>query len=233
MESYSRQISSVRILVGNANKDIYKPASTRETILLARRYGIPTSAKPESSRSLIIRGVLPIYLDLCAEMGIKEILFKKDSLQSDVSPRELVALADDRDLDIQYEIEDLTFFNQPTSSRAAMKVIDNAMEWLDSGAVRLVSGVTKRSPNEDEETQNVVNITYGDLLASAFGLHTVMFKAPTEVEQQALLNYFGAETHLCDVPFNEVGRVEEFRENVSASIEFKDTSKVHRPAPVN
>jgi (2R)-phospho-3-sulfolactate synthase (ComA) len=223
LDHYSRRISTIRVLIGN--KERYKIGSTRETILLANHYGIPTSAEPEPSRTVIIRGILPIYLDLCAETGVKGILFRKDTLQSDVSAREVVALADARDLNIQYEIEDLSFFNQPTSSQAAMRLIDNAMEWLDSGAVNLVAGVTRQvAYNAAHINNSVANITYADLLATAFGLHTVMFKAPTENEQQALLTYFGGETHICDVPFTEVARVEKLRETISSTNEFSDTS---------
>ena len=209
LEQYHNRISTIRVLIGKSEH--YGAETTRQSILLARRFNIPTSTRVESSNLVVTRGILPIYLDLCAEVGVDRIQFRKESLQPELKAKEVLAFADERNLDVQFEVESLPLNNEG-DNLAAKKMTDNAMEWLDSGAVNLVADVGERHNSGNGDSMNeIVNITIAEILASTFGLHTVMFKAPTESQQRKLFEHFGEETHICDIHLSDLPRVEKLR----------------------
>lgn len=216
LDQYRHSISAVRVLLGR--REHYGRGSSRQAIMLACRHGIPALTRVEPSMGVMTRGALPLYLDLCAGAGVNRVQFREGTLQHDIRPREAVALANERNLEVQFEIDDY----HPGSARefrSLVNLVDIANAWLDSGAVNLVGDVTTRvrydgiDPNGD-----VVNMLYAELLVGAFGVHTIMLKAPTPSVQLALLNCVGEEAHLCEVPFTEVARLEALRSDVSRSV---------------
>ena len=227
LEQYSHRISAIRVLIGH--NEHYKIGTTSQTILAARNYSVPTLTRVESSKLVITRGILPIYLDLCGETGVERIQFRKTSLQPEINPREVVALADDRNLDVQFEIDEAPS-QVSAASHATKRIIDNAMHWLDAGVVNLVASVTRQTIDTTGRLSgDILNMEFAEQLAGTLGLHAVMFKAPTNFEQHALLDFFGDETHLCEVPFRHVSRVERMRSSWSTTISFSAGRNISRP----
>lgn len=217
LNQFSQRISSIRISLeshGEAGQDM-----TRAMVLVARRTGISIVVRAEPSMVVIPRKMLAFYFDLCEERGADRIQFRHGGLPQDVRPRELVALAEARSMEIQYELE------RPVPAHSApmrptQEFIDKVMAWLDAGAVNLI--FNPRSVNEFGSTTEVVETIdkmFASDLAAAFGLHTVMFKAPTERVQRALLSHFAADVQLCDVSFSEVRIVERLRTELSHALE--------------
>jgi len=226
LEKYFNRISTIRVLIGRM--EYYGAGTTRQTILLARRFNIPTSTRVESSNLVITRGILPIYLDLCAEVGVNRIQFRKETLLADIKPREVLAFADERNMDVQFEIENLSSKNG--NNEAVKAITDNAMEWLDSGAMNLVADVTGRpNHNKSHVSDEIVDLTDAELLASTFGLHTVMFRAQRANEQQILFSYFGEETHICDISLVDLPQVERLRYNYSSFTSFTEKPRLAFP----
>ncbi len=215
LEQFSQRISAIRVLIGHNEHTTV--GTTRQCIQLAHRFNVPTVTRVESPRVVINRGVLPIYLDLCGETGVSRIQFRKTSLQHGINPREVVALADDRNLDIQFEITEWSATRGPESEQAE---INEGIEWLEAGALNLVASVTRQSVVNENGRQSQMNMQFAERLARTFGLHAVMFTAATESEQTPLLKAFGEETHICDVPFADVVRVEKMRSEVSLVTSF-------------
>ncbi len=217
LENYFNRISAIRVLIGR--NEHHRTLSPRQAILAARRYGIPTITRVESSSLKLTKDLLAIYLDLCAETGVKGIQFRSESLHPDVRPREVVSLANSRELDVQFEIEDARFI--PSMASEAMDVlIGNATEWLDAGAINLAADMTMVRP----DLQIDLNIDLAEYLAGAFGLRTIIFKASFESVHQELFATFGDEVHIGEVPFDRVAAVESMRMNAVTTFAFPSDS---------
>ncbi len=216
LDCYSHHVSAIRVQVGY-------DYSAKETIMLAHRYNIPTSTRIRTGNTVTVRGVLPVYFDLCAGASVSRIQCRMENLQAGTRPREVIVLADDRNLDVQFEFDNRGRYDA-NGWKSRDKLLDTAKEWLDSGAVNLVAGIME--PRKAAGSF-ILNLEFAEQLASLFGLHAVMFKAPNERAQDTLLAYFGEETHLCDVSLSNVARVEKQRDIEVAS--FTSSRRVDRP----
>ncbi len=220
LEQHHPRISSIRLMLNQRAPQLRE--ATRLAVLFARRYGITTLARMESLMAMIPRGVLPVYMDLCAESGVDKIQLKRGNLGADVVPRELVVLADNRNLDVQFETEGLSPESR-AAGRSVQDLLDEAVTWLDAGAVGLAVDAEIRdngSPASLPE-EGAIDTSYAELMARTFGLHSVMFRAPTEKAQQTLLSCLGEETLVCDVPIARVDGVEQLRRSVSRLLQKK------------
>jgi phosphosulfolactate synthase len=177
-------------------------SATRRKIALARRYGVPTVT--------VAQGQLPAYLDLCADVGVDRIECGQGFTEIDLKPKEIVAAARCRGLDVQMELgkkHDGGFNDQTLAAW-----IDNGLEWLDAGAVQLVVEARESAQGVGLfDHDGNLNCAYADHFVSVFGFETVMFEAPNKSSQFALLNHFGREVHLCNVRLEELLRVEIYR----------------------
>src|SRR5262245_59841534 len=184
--------------------------ATRRKIALARRYGVPTVTGGGPFEIAMAQGELPAYLDLCAAMGVTRIECGQGFTDIDLRPREIVAAAERRGLEVQMELgkKHDGGFNE----RTLTAWIDTGTEWLDAGAVQLVV-----EPRESAkgvglfDHDGTLNTAYADRFVRVFGFETVMFEAPNKPSQFALLNHFGREVHLCNVRLEELLRVEIYR----------------------
>ncbi len=202
LDRYSDHVSSIRVHMGGDNGK----GKARQTILSARQYGVPALTGLEASMSVIPAGIIPLYLDLCAEAGINRIQVREGTLHPDLKPREFVARADDRNLDVIYELG-RSLGEVPSSARGSDARVEKAGRWLDVGAVNLVADAMAGGAYQDD----LLDGAFAELLVGTFGVHTVMFKAPTERVQRALLSRFGMEVHLCDVSCQQLAMVENYR----------------------
>src|SRR6185436_6120037 len=105
---------------------------TRRKIALARKYGVPTVTGGGPFEIAVALGELPAYLDLCADVGVTRIECGQGFTESDLNPREIVAAAQSRGLEVQMELgkkHDGGF-----DGRTLSVWIDQGQEWLDAGA---------------------------------------------------------------------------------------------------
>jgi phosphosulfolactate synthase len=185
-------------------------SATRTKIALARAHGVPTVTGGGPFEIAVAQGELPAYLDLCADVGVTRIECGQGFTDSDLNPREIVAAAQSRGLDVQMELgkkHDGGFSDGTLSAW-----IDQGKQWLDAGAVQLVVEARESAQGVGLFDQDGhLNTAYADRFVAAFGFDTVVFEAPNKPSQFALLNHFGRDVHLCNVRLEELLRVEIYR----------------------
>jgi phosphosulfolactate synthase len=185
-------------------------SATRTKIALARAHGVPTVTGGGPFEIAVAQGELPAYLDLCADVGVTRIECGQGFTESDLDPREIVAAAQSRGLDVQMELgkkHDGGF-----SDRTLAAWIDQGKQWLDAGAVQLVVEARESAQGVGLfDLDGQLNTGYADRFVDAFGFDTVVFEAPNKPSQFALLNHFGRDVHLCNVRLEELLRVEIYR----------------------
>ena len=215
------KISMACWMVANEN-------ATRRKIALAHRYGVPTVTGGGPFEIAVAQGELPAYLDLCADVGVTRIECGQGFTDSDLKPKEIVAAARRRGLEVQMELgkKHDGGFNE----RTLMAWINNGQEWLDAGAVQLVVEARESAKGVGlfDEHGNL-NTTYADKFVRAFGFETVMFEAPNKPSQFALLNHFGREVHLCNVRLEELLRVEIYRRGLHSDAFEHENLRPCRP----
>jgi phosphosulfolactate synthase len=185
-------------------------SATRMKIALARAHGVPTVTGGGPFEIAVAQGELPAYLDLCADVGVTRIECGQGFTDSHLNPREIVAAARSRGLDVQMELgkkHDGGFSDGTLSAW-----IDQGKQWLDAGAVQLVVEARESAQGVGLFDQNGhLNTAYAERFVQAFAFDTVMFEAPNKPSQFALLNHFGRDVHLCNVRLEELLRVEIYR----------------------
>jgi phosphosulfolactate synthase len=184
--------------------------ATRTKIALARAYGVPIVTGGGPFEIAVVQGELAAYLDLCADVGVTRIECGQGFTDSNLNPREIVAAAKSRGLDVQMELgkKHGGVFNDRTLSAW----IDQGQEWLDAGAVQLVVEARESAKGVGLFDQDGrLNAAYADKFVYVFGFDTVVFEAPNKPSQFALLNHFGRDVHLCNVRLEELLRVEIYR----------------------
>ena len=185
-------------------------SATRTKIALARAHGVPTVTGGGPFEIAVAQGELPAYLDLCADVGVTRIECGQGFTDSDLNPREIVAAAQSRGLDVQMELgkKHDGGFSEGTLSAW----IEQGKHWLDAGAVQLVVEARESAQGVGLFDQDGhLNTAFADRFVQAFGFDTVMFEAPNKPSQFALLNHFGRDVHLCNVRLEELLRVEIYR----------------------
>jgi len=161
----------------------------------------------------VAQGGLPAYLDLCADMGVTRIECGEGFTEMPLEPRQVIAMAAERDLDVQFELGKK--HEGPFSIQGVEALILQGRRWLDAGAVQLVVEARESARGVGLfDGAGVFNPAYADRFAEAFGFGTVMFEAPNKPSQFALLDHFGPEVHLCNVRLEEVLRVEIYRRGI-------------------
>lgn len=184
--------------------------STRKKVDAARRHGVPTCTGGGPFEVAASFGKLAEYLDLCADIGMTRIEAGEGFTDLSMNPEEVVRMADDRGLEVQFEVgkkHDGTF-----TSDIIGELINQGKRWLDAGAKQIV--VEARESAQDIGvfgTKGEFDPKAADRFAKAFGLEVAIFEAPNKPSQFALLNHFGPEVHLSNVRIEELLRVEIYR----------------------
>jgi phosphosulfolactate synthase len=183
---------------------------TRMKVALAREHGVPTVTGGGPFEIAVAQGELPAYLDLCADVGVTRIECGQGFTERRLDPRQIVAAAQSRGLDVQMELgkkHDGGF-----TERTLSAWIDQGREWLDAGAVQLVVEARESARGVGLFDQDGrLNAAYADRFVDAFGFDAVVFEAPTKASQFSLLSHFGRDVHLCNVRLEELLRVEIYR----------------------
>ena len=189
---------------------VAKEEASRRKIAAARQYGVPTVTGGGPFEIAVAQGELPAYLDLCADMGVTRIECGEGFTEMNLRPREVVQMAAQRGLDVQFELgkKHTGAFTGETIGL----LIDQGTRWLDAGALQLVVEARESACGVGLFDNNgKFNPDYADRFARSFSFDTLMFEAPTKPSQFALLSHFGREVHLCNVRLEEVLRVEIYR----------------------
>jgi phosphosulfolactate synthase len=184
--------------------------STRKKVDAARRLGVAVGTGGGPFEVAAFFGKLPEYFDLCADIGADRIEAGQGFIPNELNPREIVALASQRGLDVQFEIGDK--HGGAFTQEVAQELIDLGRRWLDAGAKQIV--VEARENAQDVGLFNgggQFDARLADAFAGAFGMEVAVFEAPNKASQFALLNHFGPEVHLSNVRLEELLRVEIYR----------------------
>lgn len=208
LEQSSHLISALKISM--ACWQVANERSTRQKVAAARKLNIPVCTGGGPFEIAVSFGKLPEFLDLCADIGVTSIEAGEGFTDMDMKPEEVIGLATERGLDVQFEVgkkHEGTF-----TSDVVGELIDQGKKWLDAGAKQIVV--------EARESAENVGIFGGkgefepvsaDRFADALGLQVAVFEAPNKASQFALLNHFGPEVHLSNVRIEELLRVEIYR----------------------
>jgi len=184
--------------------------STRRKVASARRLNIPVCTGGGPFEVAATFGMLPEYLDLCADIGMTRIEAGEGFTDLKVKPQEVIGIASERGLEVQFEVgkkHSGTFTTDMVG-----ELIDQGKRWLDAGAKQIV--VEARESAEDVGLfgeKGRFDAKAADRFAQAFGLDVAVFEAPNKQSQFALLNHFGPYVHLSNVRLEELLRVEIYR----------------------
>ena len=208
LEQSSHLISLLKIsmatwLVANEN-------ATRRKLASASRCGVPTTTGGGPFEVAVAQGRLPEYLDLCADVGVTRIECGEGFTKLDLRPSEVVAQAQERGLEVQFELGKK--HEGAMTSDVVEALIEQGRAWLDAGVRQLVVEARESAQGVGLfDDAGDLNRAFADRFADEFGLETVMFEAPNKPSQFALLDHFGREVHLCNVRLEELLRVEIYR----------------------
>jgi phosphosulfolactate synthase len=200
---------------------IANESASRRKIASAQRYGVPTVTGGGPFEIAVAQHQLPSYLDLCADLRVTRIEAGEGFSVLTIPPREVVAMAVERGLEVQFEL------GKKHGGAFSEKVVDNLIDqgkrWLDAGAVQLVVEARESARGVGLfDAEGGFNHDFADRFATAFGFETVMFEAPNKPSQFALLDHFGPEVHLCNVRLEELLRVEIYRRGLHSDAFAKD-----------
>ncbi len=208
LEQSAHLISTLKISM--ACWQIANEGATRRKVDAARRLGVPVCTGGGPFEVAATFGKLNEYLDLCADIRMTRIEAGEGFTELRFSPQEVVKMADERGLEVQFEVgkkHEGTF-----TADVIGELIDQGKKWLDAGAKQIV--VEARESAQDIGvfgTKGEFDPKAADRFAKAFGLDVAIFEAPNKPSQFALLNHFGPEVHLSNVRIEELLRVEIYR----------------------
>jgi phosphosulfolactate synthase len=206
---------------------VAQESATRRKMEAARRCGVPVVTGGGPFEIAVAQGELQAFLDLCADIGASRIECGEGFTEMPLDPRQIIAMAAERSLDVQFELGKK--HEGAFSAQVVEALILQGQRWLDAGAVQLVVEARESARGVGLfDGQGTFNPAYADLFAEAFGLRAVMFEAPNKPSQFALLDHFGSEVHLCNVRLEEVLRVEIYRRGIHSDAFANERLKPRR-----
>jgi phosphosulfolactate synthase len=189
---------------------VAEQSATEDKIAAAKANGVPVTTGGGPFEVAVGQGALPEYLDLCSAMGLDRIECGEGFTDLAKAPEELVAMAGERGLEVQFELgkkHDGAF-----GADALPALLRQGADWLEAGAVELVIEARESARGVglfDEQGQ--LNQSFARAFADSFGLDKVTFEAPDKASQFALLDLFGPHVRLGNVRLEELLRVEIYR----------------------
>ncbi|GAC1587918.1 MAG: phosphosulfolactate synthase [Acidimicrobiales bacterium] len=183
---------------------------TRAKTAAARRHGIPVLSGGGPFEISAEKGQLPEFFDLCADFGFDRVEAGEGFTQLAIKPAEVVRLASDRGLEVQYELGAKQ--GGPFTTESVESIIGTGHRWLQAGARQLVVEARESARGVGLfDAMGRLNVAFAERLVAAFGFATVVFEAPTKSSQFALLSSLGPQVILTNVRLEEVLRVEIYR----------------------
>jgi len=208
LEQSSHLISTLKISM--ACWLVAKESATRAKVRAARKLKVLVCTGGGPFEIAVAFGKLPEYLDLCADIGVTHIEAGAGFTDMRLKPRDVVRLAAERGLGLQFEIGEKhggTF-----TSDVVAQLVDFGREWLDAGALKIVVEGRESAQGVglfDEKGR--LQPRFAEAFVKAFGMERAVFEAPNKPSQFALLNHFGPEVQLSNVRIEELLRVEIYR----------------------
>jgi phosphosulfolactate synthase len=185
-------------------------AATRKKVAAARAAGVRVGAGGGPYEIAVAQRRLPAYLDLCADVGFDTIECGSGFTDPAITPRQVVAIAADRGLEVEYELGKKHAGAFAPDELPAL--LAEGHSWIGAGARRLV--IEARESAEGVglfDRHGAMNARLAEQIVAAFGLDAVVFEAPSKSSQFAMLDHFGPEVQLGNVPLSELLRVEIYR----------------------
>jgi phosphosulfolactate synthase len=208
LEQSSHLISVLKISM--ACWQVANESSTRRKVQAARRLNVPVCTGGGPFEVAATFGMLPEFLDLCADIGVTRIEAGEGFTDQTLDPREIIRLAEDRGLDVQFEVGKKhggTF-----TSDIVGELIDQGKSWLDAGAKKIVVEGRESALNVGLfDMQGRLNAEFAERFVSAYGIDQAIFEAPNKPSQFALLDHFGPLVQLSNIRIEELLRVEIYR----------------------
>ena len=208
LEQSKHLISSLKISM--ACWQVANETATRRKVTAARRLNIPVCTGGGPFEVGVYFGKLAHYLDLCADIGVTSIEAGAGFIENVLDPTEVIQLASDRGLTVQFEIGDKhggTF-----TEDVVQELVDQGKRWLDAGAKKIV--VEGRESAQDVglfDGKGKLNASFAERFVEAYGMERTIFESPNKPSQFALLNHFGPLVQLSNVRLEELLRVEIYR----------------------
>jgi phosphosulfolactate synthase len=201
---------------------------TRRKIAAAQARRVTTVTGGGPFEIALAQGQLDAYLDLCADVGVTRIECGEGFTTLTRTPREIVAMAEEHGLGVQYEMgkkHEGAFTEDSLDAGLA-----RAHEWLDAGALEVVIEAREVARgvgmfNDDGE----LNGGFADRIAREFGFEVATFEAPNKPSQFALVDHFGPMVRLSNVRLEEVLRVEIYRRGLHSDAFLRPN--LRPPAP--
>ena len=185
-------------------------AATRRKVAAAHAAGVRVNTGGGPYEVAVAQRRLGAYLDLCADVGFDAIECGAGFTDPDISPREIVAMASERGLMVEYELGKKQ--TGPFDAGEVSTLVVEGQEWLDAGAWRLVVEARESAAAVGLfDVAGQMNRALAERIVGAFGLGLVVFEAPSKQSQFALLDHFGPDVQLGNVPLDELLRVEIYR----------------------
>lgn len=184
--------------------------ATRRKVAAARAHHVAACTGGGPFEVAVAQGQLEAYLDLCADIGVSRIECGEGFTELTRNPREIMRLAQERGLEVQYEMGKK--HEGPFNQESLEDTIARGRTWLDAGAVELVVEARESAAGVGLfATDGTLNVAFADRFANEFGLDVAMFEAPNKPSQFALLEHFGNRVRLSNVRLEELLRVEIYR----------------------
>jgi phosphosulfolactate synthase len=236
LESHLEQSSHLMsvLKISMACWQVANEASTRRKVQAARRLNVPVCTGGGPFEIAATFGTLPQFLDLCADLGVTRIEAGEGFTDQTLDPREIIGLAEDRGLDVQFEVGKKhggTFTDDVVG-----ELIDQGMRWLDAGAKKIVVEGRESAQNVGLfDMQGRLNTRFAERFVAAYGIDNAIFEAPNKPSQFALLDHFGPVVQLSNVRLEELLRVEIYRRGLHSDAFQRDNLRPrgpHTPASV-
>lgn len=184
--------------------------ATRRKVAAARARRVPTCTGGGPFEVAVAQGQLEAYLDLCADIGVSRIECGEGFTELNRKPHEIFQLADERGLEVQYEMGKK--HEGPFSEESLEDTVARGHAWLDAGALELIVEARESASGVGLfGTDGSLNAAFADRFAEEFGLEVATFEAPNKPSQFALLEHFGNQVRLSNVRLEELLRVEIYR----------------------
>jgi phosphosulfolactate synthase len=185
-------------------------AATRRKVAAARRIGVATVTGGGPFEVAATQGMLPEYLDLCADIGFDRVECGEGFTHLALEPEEIATMVDQRGLGLEFELGKK--HEGAFDERWVGELVEQGRQWLGVGARKLiVEGRESAQGVGLFDDRGDLQVAYAERFVDAFGFRDVVFEAPTKASQFALLEHFGPEVQLANVRLEELLRVEIYR----------------------
>jgi phosphosulfolactate synthase len=201
---------------------------TREKVAACRAYGVKPSAGGGPLEVAAYFDALEEYLDLCAAVGLQRIEAGQGFIKNRLDPKDLVRMAADRGLEVQFELGEkhAGAFDEDTVDA----LLRQGHEWLEAGAKQLVIEARESANGVGLfDTQGRLNTAFAKRLQDGFGADRTVFEAPIKASQFALLDFFGQGVRLGNVRLEELLRVEIYRRGLHSDAFARENLRPRGP----